>query len=167
MVEIAKDIFSPLMNQQIIKILKSTHGWYFGYDDHSINFNGDEGIALRTFDDKLIIKENKNYDLLNFFALAVSDLVMKQLKRPYKSLKRVNYNFYHTLSKGNYHVDSTTPNCVSILYNLNNNDGYLEIDDKKYFSDESVAYLFDSSKQHRGIGSTNKLRYNLNIILHT
>ena len=39
--------------------------------------------------------------------------------------KRVNYNFY-TKSAGSEHVDSETPNCVSILI-INTNDGYTEI----------------------------------------
>ena len=53
----------------------------------------------------------------------VVELVTKQLKIPYKSIKRVNYNFYHTLSEGDYHIDTNTPKCVSILYNLNKNNG--------------------------------------------
>jgi len=167
MVRIVKDIYSKKVNNQILQLLKITPGWYFGYDDKELNFNKDQGLALRTFDDKLKIDQLKNFDMLNLFAFTVADIVCMRISQPFKGLKRVNYNFYHTLSKGSNHVDSTTPGCVSILYNLNKNDGYLEIDDKKYISEDSVAYVFDSAKQHRGVGSTNELRYNLNIIIHT
>ena len=77
----------------------------------------------------------------------------------------VNYNFYHTKSAGSEHVDSETPNCVSILYNFNTNDGYTEILNEKYKSNESEAILFNSNLLHKGIGDEKNLRYNLNILI--
>lgn len=167
MVKIVKDLFIESINNQIIKILKQSEGWYFGYDSTKrINYN-DQGLALRTFNDEKNPKLYDKYQSLNLFAFMVVELVTKQLKIPYKSIKRVNYNFYHTLSEGDYHIDTNTPKCVSILYNLNKNNGYTEINGQKYLSDQSVAYVFDSDTKHRGVGSKTELRYNLNIILQT
>ena len=93
MVRIVKDIYSKKVNNQILELLKITPGWYFGYDDKELNFNKDQGLALRTFDDKLKIDQLKNFDMLNLFAFTVADIVCMRISQPFKGLKRVNYNF--------------------------------------------------------------------------
>lgn len=41
MVKIVENIFNTNVNKQIINILKTTQGWYFGYDSKEINFDID------------------------------------------------------------------------------------------------------------------------------
>jgi hypothetical protein len=167
MQEVVSSILPENINKDIIQLLKQTEGWYFGFDEKIRNsfLNEDEGLALRTFGDNCIV--NKNTQSLNMFAHIVASIVCSKLKVEFKGLKRVNYNFYHPLSKGKLHIDSEHPNCVSILYNLNTNDGTTEIDNSQFVSKASEAIVFDSNKVHRGTGPTKGLRYNLNIIIYT
>ena len=167
MLEIVSNILPSNINKEIINLLKCTEGWYFGYDEKIKNneLDKDEGLALRTLGNNAIV--NNNTQSLNMFAYIVASLITKKLNINFNGLKRVNYNFYHSQSFGKLHVDSETEKCVSILYNLNTNDGYTEIENKKYESNESEAIVFDSKKYHKGIGPTKGLRYNLNIIIQT
>tara|TARA_R110000772_G_scaffold257832_2_gene374802 strand:+ start:86 stop:589 length:504 start_codon:yes stop_codon:yes gene_type:complete len=167
MSKIVKNIFPSNVNKEIIRLLKSTEGWYFGYDEKQISFSiaEDEGLALRTFPEQ---KNNQhNFQTLNMFAYNVASIVCDKLKITLKGLKRVNYNFYHSLSKGNTHIDSETDKCVSILYNLNTNDGYTQVEENKFNSNESEAIVFNSNTKHKGVGPTKGLRYNINIIIYT
>jgi hypothetical protein len=167
MSKIVKNIFPSNVNTEIIKLLKSTEGWYFGYDKKQISFSiaEDEGLALRTFPEQQNI--HSNFQTLNMFAYSVASIVCDKLNINLKGLKRVNYNFYHSLSKGNTHIDSETDKCVSILYNLNTNDGYTQIEENKFNSNESEAIVFNSNIKHKGVGPTKGLRYNINIIIYT
>ena len=76
----------------------------------------------------------------------------------------MNYNFYHPLSFGKEHIDYDNNKFYTILYNLNTNDGYTSIENKKFKSNESEALVFNSNKVHYGSGPTEGLRYNLNIV---
>jgi len=60
MSKIVKNIFPSNVNTEIIKLLKSTEGWYFGYDKKQISFSiaEDEGLALRTFPEQQNIHPN-------------------------------------------------------------------------------------------------------------
>ncbi len=167
MQEIVSSILPNNVNEEIIKLLKITEGWYFGYDDKTQNsqIEKDEGLALRTFGNNCVA--NNNTQTLNMFAHIVTSIVCNKLNINFKGLKRVNYNFYHSLSEGKQHIDSEHPKCVSILYNLNTNDGTTEIENQRFVSNASEAIVFDSDKVHKGNGPTKGLRYNLNIIIYT
>lgn len=173
MPKIINNILPLKLNKEIINILVNTKGWYFGNDknlplENILESGMDQGLSLVTFDDKIPdLVQYKNFDMLNMCANFVAHIVCERQNIAKWSIKRVNYNFYHTRSKGTEHVDSQTPNCVSILYNFNNNEGYTEILNTKYKSNESEAILFNSNQIHKGIGDKNNLRYNLNLILHT
>ena len=171
MPKIISNILPKKLNKEIIKILTNTKGWYFGNDTNlplhiRLEEGKDQGLSLVTFDEKLNnIIPQKNFDLLNMCANFIAHIVCDRENITKWSIKRVNYNFYHTKSKGSEHVDSETPNCVSILYNFNTNDGYTEILNEKYKSNESEAILFNSNLLHKGIGDEKNLRYNLNILI--
>jgi|TARA_X000001036_G_scaffold439227_1_gene489573 hypothetical protein len=167
MQEIVSSILPQNINQEIIKLLKMTEGWYFGFDDKTQNseIETDEGLALRTFGNNCVT--NNNTKTLNMFAYIIASIVSNKLNINFKGLKRVNYNFYHSFSEGKQHIDSEHPKCVSILYNLNTNDGTTEIGNEKFISNASEAVVFDSNKLHKGTGPTKGLRYNLNIIIYT
>jgi hypothetical protein len=152
------------VNKEIIRILKATQGWYFGYDEDKNDnlFNYDQGLAIQTFNEKPI--DNVNYQSLNMFAFIILHKINDELNLKLSKLHRVNYNFYHPFSKGKLHIDYTNNNFYTILYNLNTNDGYTEIENIKYYSNESEALFFKSNIKHFGCGPTKNLRYNLNIV---
>ncbi len=162
--EIIKNIFPSKVNQEIIKILQNTPGWYFGYDenDKENSLQRDEGLALQTFnqDGNVII----NQQALNIFAFIIANKICDELSITFNKLQRVNYNFYHPLSMGKPHIDYSDNKFYTILYNLNTNDGYTSIENNKFKSNESEALVFKSNKIHFGCGPTKGLRYNLNIV---
>ena len=162
--EIIKNIFPSKVNMEIIKILQLTPGWYFGYDKDSENnsLNIDEGLALQTFNEDADVLISQQ--ALNMFAFIITSKISDQLSLNFNKLQRVNYNFYHPLSKGKPHIDYDNNKFYTILYNLNTNDGYTKIEDDKYKSNESEALVFNSNKIHFGCGPTKGLRYNLNIV---
>ena len=75
MVKIVKDIFIESINNQIIKILKQSEGWYFGYDSMKRENYDDQGLALRTFSDEKNPKLYDQYQSLNLFAFIVTKFV--------------------------------------------------------------------------------------------
>ncbi len=158
------NIFPSKVNKKIIKILQNTPGWYFGYDEkeHDKNFEEDQGLALQTFNED--VTEHPNYQTLNMFAFIIANKICDELSINFNRLKRVNYNFYHPVSKGHPHIDYDNNKFYTILYNLNTNDGYTKIEDNKFISNESEALVFNSNKIHFGCGPTKGLRYNLNIV---
>jgi len=80
--------------------------------------------------------------------------------------RRYNWNYYNRSSSGTWHPDTLEPGHVSIVYNLNTNDGGTYIGDKFVKSEEGRAIIFDSHIDHRGVGPTNDAqRYMLNIVL--
>ena len=158
------NIIPSKVNKEIIKILQNTPGWYFGYDekDQDDSLEKDQGLALQTFneDADVII----SHQTLNMFAFIIANKVCDELSITFNKLHRVNYNFYHPLSFGKEHIDYEDNRFYTILYNLNTNDGYTSIENKKFKSNESEALLFNSNKMHYGSGPTEGLRYNLNIV---
>ena len=60
-------------------------------------------------------------------------------------------------------------NCLSIIYNLHNNDGGTNFKNNKIVkSKEGQAVVFDSHNLHKGISSKNiPVRYALNIVCKT
>ena len=165
MIKVIKNILPPKVNKEILTLLKSTSGWYFGNDKSDKDFllHEDEGLALRTFGGNKV--DHQNFLPLNLFAHIVSSIVCEKLNFNLKEIHRVNYNFYHGASKGNLHIDSDKDSFYSILYNLNTNDGYTKINGKKFFSNESEAIFFKSNIPHFGNRPSKGLRYNLNIII--
>ena len=158
------NIIPSKVNKEIIKILQNTPGWYFGYDekDQDDSLEKDQGLALQTFneDADVII----SHQTLNMFAFIIANKICDELSITFNKLHRVNYNFYHPLSFGKEHIDYEDNRFYTILYNLNTNDGYTSIENKKFKSNESEALLFNSNKMHYGSGPTEGLRYNLNIV---
>jgi len=55
-----------------------------------------------------------------------------------------------------WHTDwkISTPSKTCVLY-LNTNDGYTEFRDKKVYSKENTAVIFDTNLEHRGVPATN------------
>ena len=78
------------------------------------------------------------------------------------------WNLYKQGEMGTFHDDEKKDNFISIVYCLNNSDGYLEVEDQKVYDIENDARIFKSNLTHRGVGPTNDLyRLNLNILLET
>jgi len=164
MIKKVTNIFPSKINQEIIKILKNTPGWYFGFDEKNQDnsLQKDEGLALQTFNEKADVTINQQ--TLNMFAFIIANKISDELLITFNKLHRVNYNFYHPLSNGKPHIDYDNNKFYTILYNLNTNNGYTKIEDEKYESNESEALVFNSNKIHFGCGPTKGLRYNLNIV---
>jgi hypothetical protein len=164
MIKKISNIIPHNVNKEIIKILQNTRGWYFGYDEKNQedDLQQDQGLALQTFNedaDVLISQQT-----LNMFAFIIANKICDNLSITFNKLQRVNYNFYHPLSIGKAHIDYSNNKFYTILYNLNTNDGYTSIENKKFKSNESEALVFNSNKIHFGCGPTKGLRYNLNIV---
>tara|TARA_R110000765_G_scaffold371351_1_gene461571 strand:+ start:243 stop:773 length:531 start_codon:yes stop_codon:yes gene_type:complete len=171
MPKVIQNILPSILNKKIINILINTKGWYFGNDKNNFlnaahSMEADQGMVLVTHDENLKIEKNENFNLLNICGEFIARLTLDKAQMDQKwAVKRVNWNFYHTKSKGKEHIDSETPGCVSILYNLNTNNGCTIINNKGFKSNESESIIFSSNKLHQGVGCDTQLRYNLNLIL--
>ena len=121
-------------------------------------------IVKNIFPSKVNMEIVKILQLTPGWSFIITSKISEQLSLNFNKLQRVNYNFYHPLSKGKPHIDYDNNKFYTILYNLNTNDGYTSIENKKYKSNESEALVFNSNKVHYGSGPTEGLRYNLNIV---
>jgi len=96
-------------------------------------------------------------------------MVQKNMSMKFKDIKRIYWNWYHSTSLMEYHIDSNYDNLYSIIYNLHDNDGGTEfkLNDEIIFykSVESKAIIFPSKISHRGVAPKKDLnRFSLNII---
>ena len=81
------------------------------------------------------------------------------------NLDRMFYNYYNSGSSGVFHEDYSYDNCISLLINLNDNDGGTEIEDTFVSSKAGRLISFDSNMQHRGVGPSDyQQRFALNIV---
>ena len=146
-------------NKRIIEYLTLNTKWMFACDkneDHLIVNNitnaggNDSGFIFKTF-----AKEHG---------------CTEQSKRKIGEIIRIYWNMYVSSSKMKYHYDMPKEsNCLSIVYNLHNNDGGTDFKNNKIIkSKEGQAIVFNSDNLHKGISSKNiPVRYALNIVCKT
>ena len=76
------------------------------------------------------------------------------------------WNIYRAGEEGIFHNDGEEEGLYTILYSLNSSDGYLQINDAKFYDVEDEAKVFPSKLLHKGVGpEKDRLRINLNIVL--
>ncbi len=134
-------------NEDIINFLYVDQNWYFGSDDSILTTNinkADAGFML-----------DSNNPVLNTYAKVICNMVEKDSFMKFKTIDRIYWNWYHSNSNTFFHNDSLLDSKFSIIYNLHTNDGGTEfkVNDivKFYQSQESMALLFSSKINHRGI----------------
>ena len=105
---------------------------------------------------------------LNDFGFIIAQIACKQADLKILRIHRLMWNFYKRGELGNFHIDETRDNFHTILYSLNTNDGYLELENEKIFDVADEAKIFPSKILHRGVGPTkSKFRLNVNIVVET
>tara|TARA_B100000424_G_scaffold250241_1_gene224773 strand:- start:61 stop:597 length:537 start_codon:yes stop_codon:yes gene_type:complete len=176
MIEIINTSIPHRTNKRVIEHLTLNTKWMFACDKNEQNLivdnitkadGNDSGFIFKTF-----AKEH-GYTadgFLNMFALFVKDICTEQSKRKIGEIIRIYWNMYVPSSKMKYHYDMPEEsNCLSIIYNLHNNDGGTNFKNNKIVkSKEGQAVVFDSHNLHKGISSKNiPVRYALNIVCKT
>ena len=85
---------------------------------------------------------------------------------------RITWNFYKKSDTGTiFHIDtnnvhSDVDKYWSILFSLNNSDGYLQINKYKIKDVENEAKIFKSNLLHKGVAPVkNDFRLNLNLVV--
>lgn len=152
-------------NNDIINLLHNDRNWYFGRDRHPLITNVNKKDAGFMLD-----SNNPVNPVLNTYAKIICNMVEKQSFMKFRTMYRVYWNWYHSNSSTSFHEDSPSDNSFSILYNLHTNDGGTEfkINEKTKFyqSQESMALLFPSKIQHKGIAAKNyPNRFALNVLV--
>ena len=108
---------------------------------------------------------------LNEFAKKVSNEVCKR-QNLNVNVERIMWNFYKTSDTGTmFHIDTDgihvdIDKYWSILFSLNDSDGYLQINKFKIKDVENEAKIFKSNLLHKGVAPVkNNFRLNLNLVV--
>ena len=171
MTETFDNLFDPFFNKHIVDGLKYLSGWRLAsISENDVSLIGpysDTGFLLQTYTKNSPDGYNPK---LNAYAELVLAKVLDQSKYIFHDMSPYRYfwNYYNTASTGILHRDilpDIEGNFMSILYNLNDNDGGTEVDNIVYTSQQSRAIMFNSRTLHRGIGPTqSKQRFSLNVV---
>jgi hypothetical protein len=170
---IVDDVLTNRLNETIIDLLCMQDNWSIATDFEKGIINDKDnttvGMLLRTLLENKP-PENKNFEVLNSYALVITELICRRLNINFRNIKRFYWNYYRPDEKSEYHEDlqdSQNENLVSILYALNTTDGYVEFEKGGKYPDVSgQAKIFRSTQRHRGVGPVkDNVRFNLNIVL--
>lgn len=168
--EFSSDEFNSLVISKI-----SVHpGWYLSNDEQRQNQKVDDvysdtGMLLESYYDKEYNK-SKSHQEINLMANLIFQKIILYMPFEFKDVTLVRYlwNYYNRSSTGVPHKDisdETPGNFCSIVYHLNDSDGYTIVDDDEFLSKSGQCVIFDSKKLHRGTGpKSSTKRYCLNIV---
>ena len=156
-------ILTPALIQQTKVLLKDLK-FNIAYDKDISYLN--DNTKLQGLSRITTIEPIDNLDeKLNIFGLFITEKVCEKAQIKYKTIKRFLWNIYRQNEEGQFHQDADE-NHVSIVYSFNKTDGYLQINDAKFYDVEDEAKIFSSNLQHKGVCPTKELlRINLNILL--
>ena len=166
---IVKDILPPDAVRYLIDIVKRLNFRIANDSDEYFNdlFNKDlpfQGMSRVTNEPPIGETEIR----LNDFGFIIAQIVCKHANLKILRIHRLMWNFYKKGEYGNFHIDEKKDNFYTILYSLNTNDGYLELDKEKIFDVADEAKIFPSKILHRGVGPTkDNFRLNVNIVVET
>jgi len=166
---IVKDILPPDAVSYLIDILKGTHFRIANDNDDYFNnlFKKDlpfQGMSRISNEPPIGPTEVR----LNDFGFVIAQIVCKQADLKIIKIHRLMWNFYKKGEQGNFHQDETNNNFYTILYSLNTNDGYVEIENDRVPDVADEAKIFQSKILHRGVGPTeDNFRLNVNIVVET
>ena len=166
MINIQKDILTPKIIRYTKDILKDLK-WILAIDNQDykkIMFDNQtkfQGLSRQTSD-----STDPTEQRLNDIGFIITELVCKKAEIKPKKIHRFMWNLYKQGEEGTLHKDQKNDNYKSIVYCLNNSDGYLEVEGQKVYDIENDARIFNSNLSHKGVGPTNDTyRLNLNILL--
>lgn len=166
---IVKDILPPDAVSYLIDILKKTHFRIANDNDEYYNnlFKKDMPFqGMSRISNEAPIGETEVR--LNDFGFIIAQIVCKQAELKILKIHRLMWNFYKKGEHGNFHQDETGSNFYTILYSLNTNDGFLELENEKIPDVADEAKIFQSKILHRGVGPTkDNFRLNVNIVVET
>tara|TARA_R100001509_G_scaffold12823_1_gene6638 strand:+ start:599 stop:1129 length:531 start_codon:yes stop_codon:yes gene_type:complete len=173
MYKIEKNVLSKEDLYKIKYHLKDLH-WTCGCD--SLQYLENElfevqkpfqGMARETLKEPI----GKTEKELNKLAQKVADEVCKR-QNLNADIIRITWNFYKRSDTGMiFHIDTDNINVdvekyYSILFSLNDSDGYLQINKFKIKDKENEAKIFKSNLLHKGVAPIKDyFRINLNLVL--
>jgi hypothetical protein len=169
---VIENLCDDVHNIVLLDYLNLYRGWKLAHDftayGHSeptvdTNIYSDGGCEARTFEVGEDIPEKSTH--LNEAAYFILSKIGIHLGIKKYIPYRYTWNYYNRSSTGTPHTDYEYDNFISVLYNLNTNDGGTIINDKMYNSVAGRAVIFKSNVLHHGVGPTKSAqRYNLNIV---
>jgi len=162
-IEVLDIPFPKDSNKQILSYLTGHTSWNFATDlgqDHLIRDNitkqngNDYGFYRRTFGD---VPQNEHDAYLNTMAQTIKHMIDEKSNFNIGLVQRIYWNMYVNSSAMVYHRDKKIDdNCISIVYNLHDNDGGTNFKDYKTItSKESQALVFKSDILHKGVAPKN------------
>lgn len=172
-IEVLDIPFPKESNKHILTYLTGHTSWNFATDlgqDHLIRDNitkkngNDYGFYKRTFDKD---SQHDKDDFLNTMAQTIKNMIDEKSSFSIGPIQRIYWNMYVNSSSMVYHRDKEVgDNCISIVYNLHNNDGGTDFKDYKTItSKESQAIVFKSELLHKGVASKIiPFRFSLNMV---
>ena len=172
MYKIEKNVLPQKDLIQIKNLLKELH-WQNAYDStkyYNQMYDIDQpfqGMYRLTLDEPI----GKTEKELNKFATKVSDEVCKR-QNLNVDIIRITWNFYKKSDTGMiFHIDTDNIHVDvhkywSILFSLNDSDGYLQINKFEIKDVENEAKIFKSNLLHKGVAPVkNNFRLNLNLVV--
>jgi len=173
--EVIKDILPHQTNLKILLNLINHSNWCFPTDiinDKKIilekffkHNESNSGMMLMSFNKSNSINLNSP---LNLYGEIIFDIIKTKSKYKLNDLIRIYWNYYDNSSVMKEHKDMPDDKYISIVYNLNNNDGGTEINKKFIKSEESTAIVFKSNTLHKAVAPVKeKHRFSLNIVTTT
>ena len=115
------NVLTNRLNETIIGLLCMQDNWSIATDFQkgiiNVKDNTTVGMLLRTLLDNKS-PENKNFEVLNSYALVITELVCKKLTIKFRNIKRFYWNYYRPGEKSEYHEDlqdGPNENLISIV----------------------------------------------------
>jgi|DEB0MinimDraft_6_1074348.scaffolds.fasta_scaffold01914_8 hypothetical protein len=170
--EVIKNILPHQTNIKILLNLINHNNWCFPTDtindkkiilEKFFKYNeSNSGMMLMSYDKSNNINLNSP---LNLYGELIFDIIKSKSTYKLNDLVRIYWNYYDNSSVMKEHKDMLDDKHISIVYNLNNNDGGTEINKKFIESEESTAIIFKSNTLHKAVAPVKeKHRFSLNIV---
>jgi len=161
-------------NKFVIGKISNHHGWHLSCDEEKEQKNledkfSDTGMLLQSFF-RNSQENSQELSEINYLAELIFSQAINSCPCKFTNIEPVRYlwNYYNRSSNGVVHRDMAEKidgNYFSMVYYLNDSDGYTIVEDSKFESKSGKCIFFNSKLIHQGTGPVNsKTRFCLNVI---
>ena len=166
------DVQVEEFNKWVIHKISNHPGWYLSCDEEKegkivAGEFSDTGMLLQSF---FRNQDCSQHSEINYLAELIFSQAIEACPHKFTNIEPVRYlwNYYNRSSDGVVHKDMAekiTGNYFSMVYYLNDSDGFTIVEDDKFMSKSGKCIFFNSKLTHRGCGPVNsKTRFCLNVI---
>ncbi len=167
------DVMVSEFNAYLINKISNHHGWHLSCDEEKEQkMVGDEfsdtGMLLQSFFRNS--QDSGQHSEINYLAELIFSQALAACPSKFTNVEPVRYlwNYYNRSSTGVVHKDMAEKidgNYFSMVYYLNDSDGFTIVEDNKFESKSGKCIFFNSKLTHQGTGpKISKTRFCLNVI---